>query len=175
MLQAGPYALTTYPWGKAQRQMLKRAMSPRLWYGMWAVSVIFGGWIVLCFVVPGFANVFGKSTPAIAGAIGAVAFLMMARVRNKALMQAFNASVLRAGGWNVAILDDGLQMQGDLVRQVFDWAAFSDVREGPDGLLVMMGVAAYLPIPAAAFADQAAMEVFRAALSAHISAAKGER
>jgi hypothetical protein len=170
---SGTYTLTTYPWGRAQRQVLKQAISPAMWYGMWLVPIVSGVWIAMCIVAPRFALIFGDPTPAIVGGFGAIAFLLMARKRNAGLRVAFNASAFRAGNWRAATADDGLHITSENVRQVFGWHAITEVRDGPDGMLVMLGPTVFLPVPASAFGDRAEYVPFRAEVDARIAAAKG--
>ena len=170
---SGTYALTTYPWARAQRQVLKQAMSPAAWYGMWMAPILGVAWIVLCLVTPRQARVFGDPTPAIVGFLCAVVFLMLLRSRNMGLQAAINASAFRAGGWQVTLADDGLHLVSENVRQVFAWHAVSEVRDGPDGILIMLGPAVFLPVPATAFADGASLQAFQAELAARISATRG--
>jgi hypothetical protein len=172
-LTSGPYSLITYPWGAAHRRVLRRAVPPALHYGLWTVFCVAVIWLCLCFFAPQIGMIFGEVTPALVGVAGLAIIVVLLRIRSTGLRRAFNASVFRAGPWQTTITDEGLSMTAPGVRQVLFWNHFSEVRDGPDGLLVMSGPATFVPIPATAFADEGSYLVFRSAVEARISGSKG--
>jgi hypothetical protein len=174
-LSSGPYQITTYPWGKAQRLMVNRAISPVIRYAIWGVFCVVIIWVWLSIVAPRTFAVFGDTTIPIVVGVGLIVLFGLFRARNKTLQGAYDASVFRAGPWQATITDDGLGMASAGVRQIFSWAALTDVCDGPDGMLIMSGPAVYLPIPRGAFADIPAFDAFRAAAAARIIAARGQK
>jgi YcxB-like protein len=170
---SGPYSLTNYPWGTAQRLTLRQTVPALLRYGLWGIWSTIAAWLTLCLVAPAWGMVFGKTTPLVVAGVGLIAAFVLIRARNAKVIKALNTSPFRAGAWRAAITDEGFLITGDGVRQLVFWDHLTGVQDGPDGLLVMLGTVVFVPIPAVAFADFAAMQAFRAALGAKISGAKG--
>lgn len=172
-LSSGPYPLTTYPWAKTQRQIGRKAISPLLRYGQSATLMLTSVWLGLSLSGLETVMIFGRGTPLLVGVGGLLTLLMISRVWNAEYHRLINASAFRAGSWHAEVTDEGLCLESANVRQVFAWHVITEVRDGPDSVLVMLGPVFFLPVPTAAFSNDADATAFRRAIEARISAARG--
>jgi YcxB-like protein len=173
MLASRPYELTAYPWEKAQGQIGRQAFSPIYRYGQWSAIVVTSLWLGLSIAQVNEVMIFGRATPLIVGVVGFSILIIISRIWKTAYANVVNASAFRAGKWRMAVADDGLHLDSELVHQVFGWQTMTDVRDGPNGFLIMVGPVFFLPVPKEAFANDGDMAAFRQAVAAQI--AKGAK
>jgi hypothetical protein len=170
-----PFELTTYPWVRTQMRLVQRATPPALRYGLWAGLAIMALWLALCFVAPQIGMVFGDLTPLYVGLVGFVGFFVFIRRRNAIILHHANRSVFRDGPWQIKIDEAGLQVTGAGAQTLFLWNHLTEVLDHQDGLLVMSGPSSFVPVPGAAFANDADRLAFRHAVEARIAATRGAR
>jgi hypothetical protein len=168
-LTSGTYDLTTYPWAKAQGQLGRQAFSPLFRYGQWAALIVTSAWLGFSVAEVEPVMLFGRPTPLIVGVVGFSILFFISRMWRSAYDRMINASAFRAGTWRMEIAEDGLHLNSETVRQVFAWRTISEVRDGPNGMLVMMGPVLFLPVPRYAFPDDRDAAAFRQALEARIA------
>jgi hypothetical protein len=168
-LTSGSYHLTTYPWAKAQGQIGRQAFSPLFRYGQWVALIVTSVWLGLGIAEVKPVLLFGGPTPFIVGVVGFSVLFLISRMWKSTYDRMINASAFRAGTWRMNITEGGLHLNSETVKQVFAWRTISEVRDGPNGMLVMMGPVLFLPVPRDAFPDERDAAAFRQELEARIA------
>jgi hypothetical protein len=158
---------------RSNARAARRATPRGLQWAMTGVLVAGGLAVLACLVAPEQMLFLGPPTPLlIAGVVVGILMILIA-IRQRGLAAEYNRSAVRAGLWQASIVESGLIMRGAHVETLFRWGAMTDIHHTAEGLQVMMGGLAHVPIPLAAFADVREQQAFHEAIRAGISA-KGD-
>lgn len=102
-----------------------------------------------------------------------LALMFALRKKQMALWTAVQKSPIRAGQSEMKVDESGITLSNLAGSTRVNWPYIAGAVEAPDGILILLGGMDYLPVPASAFPDKAALDACLTVIRTQVTASQG--